>query len=172
MHNITTAVRRLPFAPAPKDMKVTDVKKGDLPALAGAYARLIEAAQGGTLGLFTAIQRLKAVHARIADRLAQPEGRWRPFVPAGVPGRRGEVTLIEEDTGVTPTTAEGLARLSPPEEAAWYRDVLGAEVVGVDSGEVPEERCRELEAAGVAVHEARRSRTNLEELFARLTEEP
>ena len=50
---------------------VTDVKKGDLAALAGAYARLIEAAEGGTLGLFTAIQRLKAVHARIADRLAR-----------------------------------------------------------------------------------------------------
>src|SRR6185436_16529906 len=50
---------------------VTDVKKGDLPALAGAYARLIEAAEGGTLGLFTAIQRLKAVHARLADRLAR-----------------------------------------------------------------------------------------------------
>ena len=29
---------------------VTDVRKGDLPALAGAYARLIEAAGGGTLG--------------------------------------------------------------------------------------------------------------------------
>ena len=50
---------------------VTDVKKGDTAALAGAYARLIEAAQGGTLGLFTAIQRLRAVHARIADRLAR-----------------------------------------------------------------------------------------------------
>jgi ATP-dependent DNA helicase DinG len=50
---------------------VTDVRKGDAAALAGAYARLIEAAQGGTLGLFTAIQRLRAVHARIADRLAR-----------------------------------------------------------------------------------------------------
>ncbi|MES2119698.1 MAG: ATP-dependent DNA helicase [Pseudomonadota bacterium] len=50
---------------------VTDVKQGDTAALAGAYARLIEAAQGGTLGLFTAVQRLKAVHARIADRLAR-----------------------------------------------------------------------------------------------------
>jgi len=50
---------------------VTDLKRGDLPALAGAYARLIEAAEGGTLGLFTAIQRLRAVHARIADRLAR-----------------------------------------------------------------------------------------------------
>jgi ATP-dependent DNA helicase DinG len=50
---------------------VTDLKRGDLASLAGAYARLIEAAAGGTLGLFTAIQRLKAVHARIADRLAR-----------------------------------------------------------------------------------------------------
>ena len=50
---------------------VTDVKQGDIASLAGAYARLIAAAQGGTLGLFTAIQRLKAVHARIADRLAR-----------------------------------------------------------------------------------------------------
>jgi ATP-dependent DNA helicase DinG len=50
---------------------VTDVRQGDIASLAGAYARLIEAAKGGTLGLFTAIQRLKAVHARIADRLAR-----------------------------------------------------------------------------------------------------
>ncbi len=50
---------------------VTDVAKGDIPALAGAYGRLIEAAGGGVLGLFTAIRRLRAVHGRIADRLAR-----------------------------------------------------------------------------------------------------
>ncbi|MDX3910276.1 MAG: ATP-dependent DNA helicase [Sphingobium sp.] len=50
---------------------VTDIKRGDIAAMSGAYARLIEAAQGGTLGLFTAIRRLRAVHARIADRLAR-----------------------------------------------------------------------------------------------------
>ncbi|RKF21148.1 ATP-dependent DNA helicase [Altericroceibacterium spongiae] len=50
---------------------VTDVKKGDLPGLAGAYARIIEASGGGVLGLFTAIRRLRAVHGRIADRLAR-----------------------------------------------------------------------------------------------------
>jgi ATP-dependent DNA helicase DinG len=50
---------------------VTDLKRGDVAQLAGAYSRLIEAAGGGTLGLFTAIQRLKGVHARIADRLAR-----------------------------------------------------------------------------------------------------
>jgi len=65
-------------APSPFDypaqsevLIVTDIKRGDMAALAGAYARLIEASHGGTLGLFTAIQRLKAVHARIADRLAR-----------------------------------------------------------------------------------------------------
>ncbi len=50
---------------------VTDVKRGDLPGLANAYAQLILAAGGGTLGLFTAIRRLRGVHARIADRLAR-----------------------------------------------------------------------------------------------------
>lgn len=50
---------------------VTDIKRGDIAGLSGAYARLIEASGGGTLGLFTAIRRLRAVHARIADRLAR-----------------------------------------------------------------------------------------------------
>ncbi len=50
---------------------VTDVAKGDISALAGAYGRLIEASGGGVLGLFTAIRRLRAVHGRIADRLAR-----------------------------------------------------------------------------------------------------
>ena len=65
-------------APSPFDyaansevLIVNDLKKDDIPARAGAYARLIEAANGGALGLFTAIARLKAVHARIADRLAR-----------------------------------------------------------------------------------------------------
>lgn len=65
-------------APSPFDyanqaevLIVTDIKRGDMGALAAAYSRLIVAAQGGTLGLFTAIRRLRAVHARIADRLAR-----------------------------------------------------------------------------------------------------
>ena len=54
------------YAACSEVLIVTDIKSGDIASLAGAYARLIEAAQGGTLGLFTAIQRVKAVHARIA----------------------------------------------------------------------------------------------------------
>ena len=65
-------------APSPFDyannaevLIVTDVKRGDIASLANAYARLIVAAGGGTLGLFTAIRRLRGVHGRIADRLAR-----------------------------------------------------------------------------------------------------
>lgn len=50
---------------------VTDIKKGDPAALAGAYASLITASGGGALGLFTAIRRLRSTYARIADRLAR-----------------------------------------------------------------------------------------------------
>lgn len=59
------------YASAAQVLIVTDVPRGDASALANAYARLILASGGGTLGLFTAIRRLRGVHARIADRLAR-----------------------------------------------------------------------------------------------------
>ncbi|QTD57844.1 ATP-dependent DNA helicase [Parasphingorhabdus cellanae] len=59
------------YADQAKVIIVTDVKRGDMAGLAGAYAQLIEASGGGTLGLFTAIRRLRTVYARIADRMAQ-----------------------------------------------------------------------------------------------------
>ncbi len=48
---------------------VRDVRKDDLDQVAAAYRALIEAAGGGTLGLFTAISRLRAVHGRLAPTL-------------------------------------------------------------------------------------------------------
>jgi ATP-dependent DNA helicase DinG len=45
---------------------INDVRKDDLDQVAGAYRALFEASGGGALGLFTAIQRLRAVHDRIA----------------------------------------------------------------------------------------------------------
>jgi ATP-dependent DNA helicase DinG len=48
---------------------VTDVRKDDLDQVAAAYRALFLAAGGGALGLFTAVQRLKGVHERIADAL-------------------------------------------------------------------------------------------------------
>ncbi|MEO6040279.1 MAG: ATP-dependent DNA helicase [Croceibacterium sp.] len=59
------------YAACSEVLIVTDVLKGDLAGLAGAYARIIETCGGGVLGLFTAIRRLRAVHGRIADRLAR-----------------------------------------------------------------------------------------------------
>jgi ATP-dependent DNA helicase DinG len=50
---------------------VRDVNRRDLDAFAAAYRALFEAASGGSLGLFTAIRTLKAVHARIAGPLDQ-----------------------------------------------------------------------------------------------------
>jgi ATP-dependent DNA helicase DinG len=50
---------------------VTDVHAGEIAQLAAAYRALFVAAGGGALGLFTAIRRLQAVHARIAPELEQ-----------------------------------------------------------------------------------------------------
>lgn len=48
---------------------VTDVRKDDLDQVSAAFRELFLAAEGGALGLFTAISRLKAVHRRIAGQL-------------------------------------------------------------------------------------------------------
>jgi ATP-dependent DNA helicase DinG len=56
------------YAAQTRAFVVTDVDNATA-ALAGAYRALFEASGGGGLGLFTAIARLKAVHARIAGPL-------------------------------------------------------------------------------------------------------
>jgi ATP-dependent DNA helicase DinG len=63
-----------PFAmsEAARAFVVTDLRRDALPEhLAAAYRALFIASGGGALGLFTAIRRLRAVHARIADPLAK-----------------------------------------------------------------------------------------------------
>jgi ATP-dependent DNA helicase DinG len=77
-----TGLRHLPASPAaaripsPFDyaaqtriFTVTDVPRDDIGQVAAAYATLFLTAQGGALGLFTAIARLRAVHQRIAPAL-------------------------------------------------------------------------------------------------------
>jgi len=44
---------------------VTDINKNSLDEIASAYRELFLASQGGALGIFTAVQRLKAIHSRI-----------------------------------------------------------------------------------------------------------
>lgn len=59
------------YAQSTKIFVITDVRKDDLSQVSGAYQALFEAAGGGALGLFTAIQRLRAVHETIAPRLEE-----------------------------------------------------------------------------------------------------
>jgi ATP-dependent DNA helicase DinG len=53
------------YASATRAFVITDVKKEDIAQVAAAYRVLFEASGGGGLGLFTAINRLRAVYDRI-----------------------------------------------------------------------------------------------------------
>jgi ATP-dependent DNA helicase DinG len=58
------------MAEAARAFVVTDIRRdASLDQLASAYRALFLAAGGGALGLFTAISRLRGVHARIAEKL-------------------------------------------------------------------------------------------------------
>ena len=59
------------YAENTKVFIVNDVNKNDLGQVAAAYRALFTASKGGALGLFTAIQRLRAVHNRIATQLEE-----------------------------------------------------------------------------------------------------
>lgn len=57
------------YANQTKVFIVDDVKKGDIDQMATAYRELFLAAGGGGLGLFTAVNRLRTVHQKIAEPL-------------------------------------------------------------------------------------------------------
>jgi ATP-dependent DNA helicase DinG len=71
---------------------VTDIASGDPASLAAAYRALFLASGGGGLGLFTAINRLRAVHARIAPALEA----------AGIPLFAQHVDLMDNAGGHFP----------------------------------------------------------------------
>jgi ATP-dependent DNA helicase DinG len=75
---------------------VNDVNTADTGALAGAFRACFEASQGGALGLFTAISRLRAVHARIAG----------PLEAAGIPLYAQHVDAMDNATLVDIFRAE------------------------------------------------------------------
>jgi ATP-dependent DNA helicase DinG len=142
---------------------VTDVKQGDLTALAGAYARLIEAAGGGTLGLFTAIQRLKAVHARIADRLARE----------GLPLLAQHVDPIETGTLVDIFRDDSRASLLGTDALRDGVDVPGESLRLVVMERVPWPRPTVLHAArrmasGGSAYDDRVIKARLAQAFGRL----
>jgi len=59
------------YAGQTRVLVVTDVRKDDLAQVAAAYRELFLASGGGGLGLFTAVQRLRAVHEKIAAPLEE-----------------------------------------------------------------------------------------------------
>jgi len=151
------------YASCSEVLIVTDVKQGDIAALAGAYARLVEAARGGTLGLFTAIQRLKAVHARIADRLAR----------AGLPLIAQHVDPIDAGTLVDIFRDDPRASLLGTDALRDGVDVPGESLRLVLMERVPWPRPTVLHAArrmagGGSAYDDRVVRARLAQAFGRL----
>ncbi len=151
------------YAACSEVLIVTDVKQGDTAALAGAYGRLIEAARGGTLGLFTAIQRLKAVHARIADRLAR----------GGLPLLAQHVDPIDAGTLVDIFRDDPRASLLGTDALRDGVDVPGESLRLVVMERVPWSRPTVLHAArrmagGGSAYDDRVVRARLAQAFGRL----
>ncbi len=142
---------------------VTDVKKGDLPGLAGAYSRLIEASDGGVLGLFTAIRRMRAVHGRIADRLAR----------AGLPLYAQHVDPIDTGTLVDIFRDDPRASLLGTDALRDGVDVPGRSLRCVVLEQVPWPRPDILHkarraASGGSAYDDRIIRARLAQAFGRL----
>ncbi|MEO6579873.1 MAG: ATP-dependent DNA helicase [Sphingomicrobium sp.] len=142
---------------------VTDIPRGDIAALSGAYARLVEAAGGGTLGLFTAIQRLRAVHARIADRLAR----------VGLPLLAQHVDPIDTGTLVDMFRDDPHASLLGTDALRDGVDVPGDSLRLVVMERVPWPRPTVLHAArrmanGGAAYDDRMVKARLAQAFGRL----
>ena len=142
---------------------VTDVPKGDIPALSAAYGRLIEAAGGGVLGLFTAIRRLRAVFGRIADRLAR----------GGLPLYAQHVDPIDTGTLVDIFRDDPRASLLGTDALRDGIDVPGQSLRLVIMEQVPWPKPSILHrarraAGGGATHDDRIIRARLAQAFGRL----
>jgi ATP-dependent DNA helicase DinG len=125
------------YAAQTRVLVVSDLAQGDIGQLAAAFQALFLAAGGGGLGLFTAINRLRAVHARIAPEL---EARNIPLYAQHVDAM-GNATLVdifraEEDSCLLGTDAmrDGVdvpgraLRLVVFEKVPWPRpDILHRE---------------------------------------------
>jgi ATP-dependent DNA helicase DinG len=151
------------YAASAEVLIVTDIGRNDIAPLAGAYARLIEASGGGTLGLFTAIARLKGVHARIADRLAR----------AGLPLLTQHVDPIDAGTLVDIFRDDPRASLLGTDALRDGVDVPGESLRLVVMERVPWPRPTVLHAArrmagGGSAYDDRVVRARLAQAFGRL----
>ncbi|HEY4546366.1 MAG TPA: ATP-dependent DNA helicase [Pedomonas sp.] len=151
------------YADAARVFIVTDVKRGDIGQLAGAYKALIQAAGGGVLGLFTAIARLKAVHARIAAPLAE----------RGLPILAQHVDPIDTGTLVDMFRADPVASLLGTDALRDGVDVPGHSLRLVALEGVPWPRPTILHAArraafGGSAYDDLVTRARLAQAFGRL----
>ncbi len=161
--HLTTAESPFDYSKQAEVLIVTDIKRGDIPALAGAYARLIEAAGGGVLGLFTAIRRMRAVHGRIADRLAR----------AGLPLYAQHVDPIDTGTLVDIFRDDPRATLLGTDALRDGVDVPGESLRCVVMEQVPWPRPTILHRArraanGGSAYDDRLIRAKLAQAFGRL----
>ena len=160
---LSEAASPFDYAARAEVLIVTDIAKGDLPALAGAYARIIEASGGGVLGLFTAIRRLRSVHGRIADRLAR----------AGLPVYAQHVDPIDTGTLVDIFRDDPHASLIGTDALRDGVDVPGHSLRCVVMEQVPWPRpdilhkARRL-AGGGSAYDDRIIRARLAQAFGRL----
>lgn len=145
---------------------VEDLPLDDPDALAGAFGALFEAAGGGALGLFTAIERLRAVHARLAPRLAR----------AGLPLYAQHVDPLQNTTLVDIFRAEEESCLLGTDAMRDGVDVPGRALRLVVFERVPwprrdilhRERRRHLAAGGAGQYDDLIVRSRLRQAFGRL----
>ncbi|TCD04967.1 ATP-dependent DNA helicase [Erythrobacteraceae bacterium CFH 75059] len=174
----TTGATHLPGAPALVDVAspfrfadqaqvliVTDIARGDVAALSGALAQIIEASGGGVLALFTAVRRLRAVHGRIVDRLAR----------AGLPIYAQHVDPIDTGTLTDMFRDDPAASLLGTDALRDGVDVPGHSLRCVVLDQVPWPRPtilhrarRAADPAGGAAYDGRIVRRRLAQGFGRL----
>jgi ATP-dependent DNA helicase DinG len=151
------------YAEQTRAFVVSDVAPGNLDQLAAAYRALFMASEGGALGLFTAISRLKAVHQRIAPDLEQ----------AGLPLYAQHVDAMDISTLVDIFRAEEDACLLGTDAVREGVDVPGRSLRMVVFDRVPWPRPDILHKARRAMFGTRRyddaiTRLRLKQAFGRL----
>jgi ATP-dependent DNA helicase DinG len=146
---------------------VTDVNRTDMASVAGAYRALFLAAGGGALGLFTAIQRLRDVHKRIAA----------PLEDAGLPLLAQHVDGMDTATLVDIFRAEEDASLLGTDAVRDGVDVPGRSLRLIVFDRVPwprpdilhkARRAAQLGDSGAVRYDDRIARLKLRQAFGRL----
>jgi ATP-dependent DNA helicase DinG len=142
---------------------VNDIDRNDVDQIAAAYRELVVASGGGALGLFTAIQRLRAVHKRIAA----------PLEAAGLPLLAQHVDAMDTATLVDIFRAEEDSSLLGTDAVRDGVDVPGRSLRLIVFDRVPWprpdilHRARKAQFGGTAYDDAI-TRLRLKQAFGRL----